>query len=280
MDISYFSLDLARSALDCCLSSGALLKSPNEANDRLSLLYPDWAPDSNINKNYELMQLLSPFWGLIEKSFTPSELSSVISSLILLNPHTHWGEQGPILVDLKNYDKALVIGIDLFNISADYLPVSFASIQGRLVPYEWINASLILSIDIYKLCLGLASVFGALFDTVNIGFSIGYNYRNILYAGFPAAPTIEVEDSPYRATVYSMQKFSSLFKEQVSRSNIVSWPFLSYFFLRSMSTSQLAVFYSLLERFENLDYDSLHMMQMLIESKIHCNDQWKRFPHS
>lgn len=150
------------------LISSKLIYGPSNSLDNI-VQYYGRTPSPNGSTIPDIVEIR-------ELLFDISEGSTLLNSIVITAPHTHWKSHNPITYFLEN--ESYAIGPHDLNDNDNYFPVSFIFGKYMPVPYEWILCSSI-EIDSHELvqCVNYIVELNSKLHNKDIPFGAAIDFR-------------------------------------------------------------------------------------------------------
>ncbi|MBK6340963.1 MAG: hypothetical protein IPN93_12780 [Bacteroidetes bacterium] len=151
--------------------SNTVVEAKEKIRDRYGFVPDaDGYNNSDINK---LQHLLFKYTGGLPK----------VHGFVITAPHTHWDNRKPVIYHSDKENNRYIIGPQDIYIDNIYIPVSFVFTPFGILPYEWIDNSIILNESEYDFCIK------ALHNTEEhiteypylFGISLNFRFKKSLY---------------------------------------------------------------------------------------------------
>ena len=123
-----------------------------------------------------------------------------VNAFMILAPHTHWEERSPVIYHLSDKDGQYSIGTTTLHPTEMYTPVSFVFSKFGLLPYEWVDSSILMNQNEWMEAIQILKRINAQVFPLNypLGISIDFRFKYSLFD-----------------TIHSTTEFSRRFDERI-----------------------------------------------------------------
>ncbi|MFD0750383.1 hypothetical protein ACFQZS_09540 [Mucilaginibacter calamicampi] len=135
---------------------------------------------------------IDAFKKIRDAIFVISKGSSIINSLNIAVPHTHWEGQNPVIYKFQEEFNRYVIGHHEPDVNKTYFPASFVFSEQEVLPYEWLEYNTNINEEefslIYAFLIELHQEVAC--NKWPLGINIDFRYKKTLFE--ESIPTVEI----------------------------------------------------------------------------------------
>jgi hypothetical protein len=244
---------------------GAISLSPSDAIKRIRQVH-GIDGDISVSAMQDLNKVINLAAHFVA---TSSNLSKTPEKILVLAPHSHWGDNLIITTTYDPDNKHFLIGRNEILPDSLYYPVSFVFFEGNADPFEWLRGGDVIQEPLIREFWALIEILSPFIDSRIHAVGIGFDYRNAVVVDSIISPTIELNWDDERGVILSSLAFElSHGPEELKASESVAWPLLAQHMRGKLEGPSVQIMDKVSSLLENAigEIERNHLLKAILES--------------